>query len=62
MVITNNGRPAALLLDLGKEDFEETLDAIKRAKAAKRGFLKVKSSLFLITGLWMNTWNHYPSL
>jgi PHD/YefM family antitoxin component YafN of YafNO toxin-antitoxin module len=50
MVITNNGKPAALLLDLSNEDLEETLDALRQAKsmrlfnrmraeAEKRGFL-----------------------
>ena len=50
MVITNNGKPAALLLDLSGEDLEETLDTLRqaramrllkrvRADAEKRGFL-----------------------
>lgn len=50
MVITNNGKPAALLLDLSNEDLEETLDALRQARALrlfnrmrseaeKRGFL-----------------------
>jgi PHD/YefM family antitoxin component YafN of YafNO toxin-antitoxin module len=50
MVITNNGKPAALLLDLTNEDLEETLDTLRQVKvmrlfnkmrgeAEKRGFL-----------------------
>ena len=50
MVITNNGKPTALLLDISGEDLEETLLALQqvkamrlfnqmRAEAAKRGFL-----------------------
>ena len=53
MVITNNGKPAALLLDLNGEDLEETLDVLRqvraqrlfnrmRAAADKRGFLSEK--------------------
>jgi len=53
MVITNNGKPAALLLDLSREDLEETLDTIRqvraqklfnriRAEAEKRGYLSEK--------------------
>lgn len=49
-VITNNGKPKALLLDISEDDFEETLLAIKqakamiafnsmRAKSAKNGFM-----------------------
>ena len=33
-VITNNGRPMALLLDIADGDFEETLKAVRPAKAA----------------------------
>ncbi len=33
-VITNNGRPMALLLDIADGDFEETLKAVRQAKAA----------------------------
>lgn len=33
-VITNNGRPKALLLDIADGDFEETLKAVRQAKAA----------------------------
>jgi len=50
MVITNNGKPTALLLDLSNEDLEETLLALRqvraiqlfnsmRADAQQRGFL-----------------------
>jgi PHD/YefM family antitoxin component YafN of YafNO toxin-antitoxin module len=50
MVITNNGKPAALLLDLSNEDLEDTLLTLRQAKAIrlfnrmraeaeKRGFL-----------------------
>jgi len=34
VVITNNGRPMALLLDIADGDFEETLKAVRQAKAA----------------------------
>lgn len=33
-VITNNGRPMALLLDIADGDFEETLKAVRQAKAS----------------------------
>ena len=50
IVITNNGRPTALLLDLSNEDLEETILALQqvrsmrlfnrmRAEAERRGFL-----------------------
>jgi PHD/YefM family antitoxin component YafN of YafNO toxin-antitoxin module len=50
MVITNNGKPTALLLDISNEDLEETLLTLRqvramrlfnrmRADAEKRGFL-----------------------
>jgi PHD/YefM family antitoxin component YafN of YafNO toxin-antitoxin module len=50
LVITNNGRPTALLLNIPEGDFEETLQDVRRAKllrvledareeAAERGFL-----------------------
>lgn len=53
MVITNNGKPTALLLDISKEDLEETiltLNQVKamrlfnrmRTEAEKRGFLTEK--------------------
>lgn len=53
MVITNNGKPTALLLDISNEDIEEvilTLRQVKamrlfnnmRAEAQRRGFLSKK--------------------
>jgi antitoxin (DNA-binding transcriptional repressor) of toxin-antitoxin stability system len=50
IVITNNGKPTALLLNIPDGDFEETLQDVRRAKllrtledareeAAERGFL-----------------------
>ena len=33
VVITNNGRPTALMLDLTERDLEETMMAIRQAKA-----------------------------
>lgn len=50
VVITNNGKPAALMLPINENDFEETLKAIRqarammafnnmRAQAAAQGFL-----------------------
>ena len=33
VVITNNGKPTALLFDIGDGDLEETLKAIRQAKA-----------------------------
>ena len=50
IVITNNGKPAALLFDLTNDDFEETLDTLRqiedmkllrrmRSHAEQRGFL-----------------------
>jgi PHD/YefM family antitoxin component YafN of YafNO toxin-antitoxin module len=53
MVITNNGKPTALLLDLRDEDLEETLLTLRqvkamrlfnrmRADAQRRGFLNKK--------------------
>ena len=49
-VITNNGKPTALLIDIAEDSFEETIKAIRqakamlafnsmRAKAAKGGFM-----------------------
>lgn len=49
-VITNNGRPTALLLDIADGGFEETIKAVRQArammafnsmrtKAAKKGFM-----------------------
>jgi len=50
MVITDNGKPAALLLDISGDDLEETLSTLQqiktlrlfnrmRAEAGRRGFL-----------------------
>ena len=50
VVITNNGHPAALMLDITDGNFEETLKAVRQAramiafnnmrkKAAERGFM-----------------------
>lgn len=33
VVITNNGRPTAILLDIADGSFEETLKAVRQAKA-----------------------------
>ena len=33
VVITNNGRPTAIMLDISGGEFEETLKAIRQAKA-----------------------------
>jgi len=33
VVLTNNGKPAALMLDLSKGDFEETMKAVRHARA-----------------------------
>lgn len=33
VIITNNGKPTAILLDISDGSFEETLKAIKQAKA-----------------------------
>ena len=33
VVITNNGKPSALLFDIGDRDLEETLKAVRQAKA-----------------------------
>jgi len=33
MVITNNGKPTALLLDISNEDLEETIIALRQVKA-----------------------------
>jgi len=35
MVITNNGKPTALLLDISNEDLEETLVALRQVKAIR---------------------------
>ena len=44
VVITNNGKPSALLFDIGDGDLEETLKAVRQAKAmrgkaAAKGYL-----------------------
>lgn len=50
VVITNNGKPKAIMIDIENGDFEETIKAIRqakamiafnsmRAKAAKSGFM-----------------------
>ncbi|MCM1136213.1 MAG: type II toxin-antitoxin system Phd/YefM family antitoxin [Clostridium sp.] len=50
VIITNNGKPAALMLDISEDNFEITLQAIRQAKAmiafnsmrsraAKKGFM-----------------------
>ena len=33
VVITNNGKPAALMIDVSEENFEEMLRAVRQAKA-----------------------------
>lgn len=33
VVITNNGKPAAIMVDIADGDFEETVKAIRQAKA-----------------------------
>lgn len=33
VVITNNGKPAALMLNITEDNFEETLRAVRQAKA-----------------------------
>jgi len=33
LVVTSNGKPKALMISVGEEDFEETLTAIRRARA-----------------------------
>jgi len=35
MVITNNGKPRALLLDISNDDLEETLFTLKQVKAMR---------------------------
>ena len=35
MVITNNGKPTALLLDISNEDLEETLFTLRQTKAMR---------------------------
>jgi len=33
IVITNNGKPAALMIDIDQDNFEEVLQAVRQAKA-----------------------------
>ena len=33
VIITNNGKPTALLIDIADGDFEETIKAVRQAKA-----------------------------
>lgn len=33
IIITNNGKPAALMIDINEDNFEDTLRAIRQAKA-----------------------------
>ena len=33
VIITNNGKPAALMIDLNEDNFEDTLRAVRQAKA-----------------------------
>ena len=51
VVITNNGKPTAIMIDISDGNFEETLKAVRQAKAmiafnmmrkkaADRGFMK----------------------
>ena len=35
VVITNNGKPTALLIDIADGSFEETVKAVRQAKAAR---------------------------
>ena len=53
LVITNNGRPTALMLDISENSFEEVIKAVRQAKAmrafnnmrgkaAARGFMSEK--------------------
>lgn len=45
MVITNNGRPVAILTTVGESDVEESLSAIRRARAASAVTLLQKRSV-----------------
>ena len=53
IIVTNNGKPMALLINLSEGNFEETLESVRQAKlmrdfsrireeAAERGFLSDK--------------------
>ncbi|MDR1626328.1 MAG: hypothetical protein LBT33_07275 [Spirochaetia bacterium] len=35
MVLTNNGKPAMLVLDISSQDFEDVIDILNRAEAMK---------------------------
>lgn len=35
VVITNNGKPTAILLDIGEDDFEEVIQTVRQAKAMR---------------------------
>jgi len=45
MVITNNGRPVAILTTVGESDVEESLAAIRRARATSAVTLLQKRSV-----------------
>lgn len=45
MVITNNGRPVAILSTVGESDVEESLSSIRRARAASAVALLQKRSV-----------------
>jgi antitoxin (DNA-binding transcriptional repressor) of toxin-antitoxin stability system len=45
MVITNNGRPVAILTTVGESDVEESLSAIRRARAESAVTLLQKRSV-----------------
>ncbi len=53
VIITNNGKPTAIMIDIAEENFEETLKAIRQAramisfnsmrtKAAEKGYMSDK--------------------
>ena len=45
MVVTNNGRPVAILTTVNESDVEESLSAIRRARATSAVTLLQRSSL-----------------
>ena len=45
MVVTNNGRPVAILATVGESDVEESLSAIRRARATSAVTLLQKRSV-----------------
>lgn len=45
MVVTNNGRPVAILTTVGESDVEESLAAIRRARATSAVMLLQKRSV-----------------